>query len=67
MLSQRRVAGKMTLDQKNLFLQRLGQTGSLEYTRHALDALQLELKGMAEQMGMRKNKSLARLLEVLKV
>ncbi|EAQ85668.1 hypothetical protein CHGG_06921 [Chaetomium globosum CBS 148.51] len=67
LLSQRQIAGKMTLDQKNLFLEHLKQTGSLEYTRQAMGALQLELKSMAREMGMHNNEKLAGLLEALKV
>jgi hypothetical protein len=57
----------MCLDQKKLFLEYLDKQGGLEYTRRALDALQVELKGLAEQMGMQKNGSLRELLETLKV
>jgi fusicocca-2,10(14)-diene synthase/ophiobolin F synthase len=67
LLSQRHVAGRMSLDQKKLFLEHLQGQGSLEYTRHALDALQAELKGMANQMGMLENEELKALLGVLKV
>ncbi|KAK4034307.1 isoprenoid synthase domain-containing protein [Parachaetomium inaequale] len=67
LLSQRHVEGRMNLDQKKLFLEHIKQRGSLEYTRQALDALQTELKSLAEQMGMLKNAHLKALLEVLKV
>ncbi|KAK3296682.1 isoprenoid synthase domain-containing protein [Chaetomium fimeti] len=67
LLSQRHVAGKMTVHQKNLFLEHLERTGSLEYTRHALDALQLELKSLMKQMGMQRDENLTGLLEGLKV
>ncbi|KAG7289912.1 hypothetical protein NEMBOFW57_006289 [Staphylotrichum longicolle] len=67
LLSQRHVAGKMSLEQKKLFLEHLRKQGSLEYTRHALDALQVELKCLAAQMGMLENDMLKGLLEALKV
>ncbi|KAL2129754.1 hypothetical protein VTI74DRAFT_7344 [Chaetomium olivicolor] len=67
MLAQRHMAGRMSLDQKQLFLELLKARGSLEYTRQAMDALQVELRGLAEQMGMLKNDMLRGLLEVLKV
>ncbi|KAH6641834.1 isoprenoid synthase domain-containing protein [Chaetomium tenue] len=67
LLSQRHIAGKMTLDQKHLFLEHLKQTGSLEYTRQAMGTLQLELKSLAREMGMHSNEKLAGLLETLKV
>lgn len=57
----------MCLDQKKLFLECLDKQGAFEYTRRALDALQVELRGLAEQMGMQKNVSLRVLLETLKV
>jgi uncharacterized protein (DUF2267 family) len=57
----------MTVEQKHLFLEQLEQTGSLEYTRQALGALQLELNVLGEQMGIRENKDLAGVLENLKV
>ena len=55
------------MDQKTLFLEHLEQTGGLEYTRRALGALQCELDGLGNQMGMRENKDLADLLDALKV
>lgn len=67
LLSQRHVAGRMSLDQKKLFLEQLKARGSFEYTRQALHELQTKLKSLAEQMGMLENESLRGLLEVLKV
>ncbi len=61
------MAGKMSFDQKKLFLEYLNEQGSLEYTRHAVAALQVELKRMAEQMGMLNNEKLTTLMEILKV
>ena len=57
----------MTFDQKKLCLEYLNEQGSLEYTRHAVAALQLELKKMAEQMGMLNNEKLTTLMGILKV
>ncbi|KAL2194458.1 isoprenoid synthase domain-containing protein [Corynascus similis CBS 632.67] len=67
LLSQRRVSGGMSLDQKRLFLEYLKDGGSLEYVRRAVDALQGELRSMAEQMNMRENESLKVLMEMLRV
>jgi len=67
LLSQRHVAGRMSLEQKQLFLEHLKEQGSLEYTRHALDALQMQLTDLAQQMGMLENEMLKALLEALKV
>ncbi|KAK4151149.1 isoprenoid synthase domain-containing protein [Chaetomidium leptoderma] len=67
LLSQRHVTGRMSLDQKKLFLEHLKARGSFEYTRQALDALQAKLKGLAEQMGMLSDEKLKGLLEILKV
>ncbi|KAK4244526.1 isoprenoid synthase domain-containing protein [Corynascus novoguineensis] len=67
LLSQRRVSGSMSLDQKRLFLEYLKDGGSLEYVRRAVDALQGELRSMAEQMNMRENESLRVLMEMLRV
>ncbi|KAH6840594.1 isoprenoid synthase domain-containing protein [Chaetomium sp. MPI-CAGE-AT-0009] len=67
LLSQRHIQGKMALNHKHLFLRKLEETGSLDYTRRALGALQLELRSLAEQMGMHKDKNLTELLETLKV
>ncbi|KAL2139659.1 hypothetical protein VTI28DRAFT_4884 [Corynascus sepedonium] len=67
LLSQRRVSGRMSLDQKRLFLEYLKDGGSLEYVRRAVDALQGELRSMAEQMNMRENESLKVLMEMLRV
>ncbi|KAH6621252.1 isoprenoid synthase domain-containing protein [Chaetomium sp. MPI-SDFR-AT-0129] len=67
MLSKRHVAGKMTLQEKMLFLHHLKARGSLEYTRRAMDALQDELKQLGEQMGMLENPKLRVLMETLKV
>jgi fusicocca-2,10(14)-diene synthase/ophiobolin F synthase len=57
----------MSLDQKKLFLEHLEKRGSLEYTRQALDALQVELERLAEQMGMLKDDRIKELLDSLKV
>jgi len=57
----------MSLDQKRLFLEYLKDGGSLEYVRRAVDALQGELRSMAEQMNMRENESLKVLMEMLRV
>jgi fusicocca-2,10(14)-diene synthase/ophiobolin F synthase len=57
----------MSLDQKKLFLEHLEKRGSLEYTRCALDALQDELEGLAEQMGMLKDDRIKELLDSLRV
>lgn len=57
----------MSLEQKKLFLEHLRKQGSLEYTRHSLDALQVQLKCLAAQMGMLENEMLKGLLEALKV
>jgi fusicocca-2,10(14)-diene synthase/ophiobolin F synthase len=67
MLSNRHVAGGMTLQQKTLFIHHLKARGSLEYTRRAMDALQDELKRLADQMGMLENLELWVLMETLKV
>lgn len=67
LLSRRHVTGKMSLDQKKLFLEHLKARGSFEYTRQALDALQAKLKSLAEQMGMLSDEKLKGLLEILKV
>lgn len=67
LLSQRHVSGKMSLDQKKLFLEYLEARGSLEYTRLAVDTLQTELHRLAEQLGMQQNEHLTKLLETLQV
>ncbi len=67
LLSQRHVARRMSIEQKQLFLEYLNAQGSLDYTRLALDALQFELKDMAGRMGMFRNAELKDLMEVLKV
>ncbi|KAH6849621.1 isoprenoid synthase domain-containing protein [Chaetomium sp. MPI-CAGE-AT-0009] len=67
LLSQRHVSGRMGLDQKKLFLEYLEKQGGLEYTRRALDAIQVELKALTDQMGMQKNASLRELLQTLEV
>ncbi len=67
LLAQRHIAGKMTFDQKKLCLEYLNEQGSIEYTRQAVVALQVELKKMAEQMGMLNNEKLTTLMEILKV
>jgi geranylgeranyl pyrophosphate synthase len=67
LLSQRHVAGKMSLAQKKLFLEHLTARGSFEYTRQALHELQAELKDLLSQMDMLKSENMKGLLEVLKV
>lgn len=65
LLSQRRGAGKLSLDQKKLFLEYLETGGSLDYTRDAMGVLQGELKHLAGEMG--ENEKLTSLLEELKI
>jgi hypothetical protein len=67
LLSERHVAGRMSLHQKKLFLEHLTARGSLEYTRQVVGELQNELKRMAERMGMLNNEKLKDLLKVLMV
>ncbi|KAK4104428.1 terpenoid synthase [Parathielavia hyrcaniae] len=67
LLAQRHVAGRMSLDQKKLFLEQLERLGSFEYTRRALDALQVKLEKMGEELGILKDKGLRDLLDSLKV
>ena len=67
LLSQRHVAGKMSLDQKKLFLDHLERAGSLEYTRQSLDALENELRRLAAQMGMVGDGRVEDLLQTLRV
>jgi fusicocca-2,10(14)-diene synthase/ophiobolin F synthase len=67
LLSERHLAGRMSLHQKKLFLEHLKARGSLEYTRQAVGELQNELKRMAERMGMLDNEKLKDLLKVLMV
>jgi len=67
LLAQRHVTGRMTMEQKKLFLQHIEAQGSLDYTRQAMQELQVELKSLAEQMGMLRNEQLKNLMETLKV
>ncbi|KAK4101104.1 terpenoid synthase [Parathielavia hyrcaniae] len=67
LLSQRHVAGRMSLAQKKLFLEHLTARGSLEYTRQALNELQAELRDLSSQMNMRDNEDMKGLLAFLRV
>lgn len=67
MLSQRHVAGRMSLDQKKLFLEQLKLRGSLEYTRDTINILLEEMRGLAGQLGLLQNEMLTGLLDSLRV
>ncbi|KAK3900071.1 isoprenoid synthase domain-containing protein [Staphylotrichum tortipilum] len=67
LLAQRHTAGRMTLEQKQLFLEKLKEQGSLEYTRKSLDVLQAEMKRLAGELGLINNEKLNGLFDVLKV
>ena len=67
LLSQRHLAGRMSLHQKKLVLEHLTARGSLKYTRQTVGELQNELKRMAEGLGMLDNETMKELLQVLMV
>jgi Geranylgeranyl pyrophosphate synthase len=67
LLSQRHSDGRLSKEQKNLILEQMRAGGSLEYTRRALHALQMELKILGKRMGLFENRQLGALLDKLKV
>ncbi|KAK4247910.1 isoprenoid synthase domain-containing protein [Corynascus novoguineensis] len=67
LLSQRRVTGGMTVDQKKLCLEHMERQGSIEYTRQCIYYLQAELRRLTAEMGVLANHKLNELLEMLRL
>ncbi|KAK3984622.1 Ophiobolin F synthase [Cladorrhinum sp. PSN332] len=67
LLAQRRVAGNLTKEQKQLFLDQLKRQGSLRYTHDVLDVLQSELRESSREMGISENTEIKSMLAALEV
>lgn len=50
LLSERRIKGKCTMEQKRLILARMHEAGSLDYVQHVLQALHTRLDDEVEQL-----------------